>query len=52
MNVYQKKQEIEDKFTPNGLKVTLTVFNKYGQTLDLIEDAYRTNKSIQTNRLI
>ena len=50
MNVYQKKQEIEDKFT-KWVESDTAAFNKYGQTLDLIEDAYRTNKSIQTNRL-
>ena len=50
MNVYQKKQEIEDKFT-KWVESDTAVFNKYSQTLDLIEDAYRTNKSIQTNRL-
>ena len=48
MNVYQKKQEIEDKFT-KWVESDTAVFNKYGQTLDLIEDAYRT-RAIDTNK--
>ena len=49
MRVYDKKVAIEDEFRA-WVAADESRVEKYGETLDLIEGAYHTNKNIELNR--
>ncbi len=50
MRVYDKKVAIEDEFRA-WVSEDETRVEKYGETLDLIEGAYHTNRNIELNRM-
>ena len=49
MKVYDKKVEIENEFTEWVNSGDDERYEKYGNTLNLIEDAYSSNKKIAVN---